>query len=614
MNCPWCQYDNAASARFCGDCGRPLQSEAACNNCGVSTPRANRFCDACGSQLGGPERSVAAPSSAQELAQRRETRPSKQAPEVQWDTPAPVWQMSGGQVRSWAVRHRWELALVALLTVVAWVLRLYRLADFPPGLHGDEAWTGLDAMRIVKEGWIGPYVGSALGQPTGPLYFTALIFKLTNASLFTVRLSMALLGVATVPLAYLLFRTGFGRWVAIFGTIALTFSFWHIHFSRTAFMVVSMPMVMSVAGIALFWTMRSARKWPWIVTGLILGLGVYTYNGYPLFLVAVLVVLSVHLVLLRSRWRLYLPRYLLLVAGFALAALPLIRFAAHSPDFYFSHARQLSALKDPRYLAADGIGEKVDFLAGRTWDAATLLARHPDIDYTDATGGRGALNVFLAALAYLGIVISVARWRSPPHLLSLLAVVAGMGVIVLGAVNWGDMRRSLVAVPFVYGLAGVGAWWLSRAGERVLGALGRRTVLAVLAAGLVSAMALNTWSYFGDFIQQDRTKWVFVNDLVDGLQAAHAFDEPGKIYFYSGRWSYDYETRRFLYPDSPGMDRSEEFGSFSLRRLDSGPVTYLLLPPYERELDRLVQTHPGGTVVREPAHGSEPRYVVYHLP
>ena len=80
-------------------------------------------------------------------------------------------------LESWVARYRWEILLVVLCTGVAAFLRVYRLAELPPGLHGDEALTGLDALRILDEGWIGPYVGSALGQPTGPLYFTAFLLR-----------------------------------------------------------------------------------------------------------------------------------------------------------------------------------------------------------------------------------------------------------------------------------------------------------------------------------------------------------------------------------------------------------------------------------------------------
>ena len=449
MTCPWCNYENVASAEFCGDCGRSLQSEVVCAACDRANPGANRFCDECGAQLGGQAQPAIALPKVEESPKRQ------QAPPLRWETPLPQWDMSWEYLRSWIARHRWELLLVALLTGVAAFLRLYRLADLPPGLHGDEAWTGLDALRILDEGWIGPYVGSALGQPTGPLYFTALIFKLSDVSLFTLRLSIALFGIVTVPLAYFMFRLGFGHWVAVFGTVALTFSYWHIHFSRTAFMVISMPMIITLAAIAAFWAMRSTRKTPWFLTGLVLGVGMYTYNGYPGFLVAASVLFAVHFAVLRGRWRHYLLRYVLLALGFVLAALPMIHLAAQSPGFYLSHARHVSVARDPGFLAADSFEEKVGFVAKRAWHAATLLIRHTDIDYTDATGGRGALNPLLALLAYLGLAVSLAKWRSPPHLLSAIAVLTAMGIIVIGSVNWGEMRRSMVALPFLYGLAGL---------------------------------------------------------------------------------------------------------------------------------------------------------------
>ena len=608
MTCPWCNYENVASAEFCGDCGRSLQTEVVCAACDRANPGANRFCDACGAQLGGQAQPAVA------LPRVEESPKRQQGPPLRWETPLPQWDMSWEYLRSWIARNRWELLLVALLTGVAAFLRLYRLADLPPGLHGDEAWTGLDALRILDEGWIGPYVGSALGQPTGPLYFTALIFKLFDVSLFTLRLSIALFGIVTVPLAYFMFRLGFGRWVAVFGTVALTFSFWHIHFSRTAFMVISMPMIITLAAIAAFWAMRSTRKLPWFVTGLVLGVGVYTYNGYPGFLVAASVLFAVHFALLRSRWRYYLLRYVLLALGFVLAALPMIHLVAHSPGFYLSHARHVSVARDPGFLAAESFEEKVDFLARRAWHAATLLIRHTDIDYTDSTGGRGALNPLLALLAYLGLVVSLAKWRSPPHLLSVIAVLAAMGIIVIGGANWGEMRRSMVALPFVYGLAGLASVEIVRTGRRLFGKVGHRVALLAVAVGLTSVIAWNSVYYFGDFVQQEHVRWVYVDDLVDSLRSAHGFDEPGNIYFYSPRWSYDYETRRFLYPDTLGMDRSKEFGSFSLERLDPGPVTYVFLPPYDRELDSVMGLHPDGTALSEKDAKGGTRFAVYHLP
>ena len=76
-------------------------------------------------------------------------------------------------ITRWFVAHRIDLAILVGLAALAASLRLTMLTEIPAGLHGDEAWTGIDAARILDEGWVGVYVTSALGQVSGPLYFAA---------------------------------------------------------------------------------------------------------------------------------------------------------------------------------------------------------------------------------------------------------------------------------------------------------------------------------------------------------------------------------------------------------------------------------------------------------
>jgi len=49
MVCPNCSFENAGEARFCENCGQPL--ERACPNCGQAAPSAARFCRHCGHNL-----------------------------------------------------------------------------------------------------------------------------------------------------------------------------------------------------------------------------------------------------------------------------------------------------------------------------------------------------------------------------------------------------------------------------------------------------------------------------------------------------------------------------------------------------------------------------------
>jgi class 3 adenylate cyclase len=49
MNCPECQFNNPEAAKFCIECGCPIEFH--CPQCGVSTPGTGKFCMECGRNL-----------------------------------------------------------------------------------------------------------------------------------------------------------------------------------------------------------------------------------------------------------------------------------------------------------------------------------------------------------------------------------------------------------------------------------------------------------------------------------------------------------------------------------------------------------------------------------
>ena len=634
MICPWCSHRNLPRAELCGDCGRDLRADAVCASCSTPNPTDHRFCDACGSALIGqtgrtpvgnlPAAEGPPPPTTRSAAAQAPVRRNPSVgwpkflglpdPGIVWDQPAPRLRWSWGGIPAWAARNRVELAVVLLLTIAAGAIRIYRVTEAPGGLHGDEALTGLDAMRVVREGWIGPYVDSALGQTSGPLYLTALVFALSGPTAFTLHLSMALFGVVTIPATYFLARIGFGRWVALFAAAALTFSYWHVFYSRSAFMLIAMPLMTALAAAAILIALRSSSRWAWLLAGVLLGLGVHSYNGYLMFLAIVAVLFGVVLVLGRDSLKPYAARIAVLAIGFVAAAFPLIHFAYSDPGSYAQRFLIASVHREPKLQAAQTVGERFEYFAGRVWDAAILPLHHPDIDFVDGLGGRGAMDPILGLLAYAGFAIAVAKWRSPPHLLLALAFVFGLGVLLLGRENVGELRRSFIIVPFVYILAGVAVVAGGRLAARSLGVRGKQLAYAGGAVVLVAAASLNVWTYFGGVVREEHMGWVYASDLVDALDSAHELGDPGRVYFYSERWPYDYETRLFLYPDTPGTDRSREFGEYSLDRLDEGPATYVLLPPYAEEIDALREKYPGGEAVEEYGKDGVMRYGIYRLP
>jgi hypothetical protein len=377
-------------------------------------------------------------------------------------------------------------------------------------------------------------------------------------------------------------------------------------------MVVSLPLATTVAAAALVWAMRTRSRWGWVAAGAVMGLTPYTYSAYPVFLVAVATVLAVFVFLQRDMLERTLAPVVLFALAMLIVAAPVVHFALTSPDVYFSHSRQVSLFSDARFEDAQGFSGKADYVAGRAWDAVTMLVRNPRLDGVDGLGRTGAVDAGIALLAYIGMAVAAFRWRSPPHLLAVLAVIGAMAATVIATQQGGDMRRSITAIPWVFALAGIGAVGIVGLARRLFGVVGRNAALGAVVTLLVLGGAWNLQFYFGELVERQHLRWVFADELVDSLQAAHRFEDPGTIYFYSARWAYRYETIGFLYPDSPGVDRSREHGTFDLKRLDEGPVTYVLIGGYGDEIDALKELHPGGQAIVD--EELKPRFAVYHLP
>jgi class 3 adenylate cyclase/tetratricopeptide (TPR) repeat protein len=59
VQCPTCQHENAAGAKFCGECGARLAISTRCAACGAENPPSHKFCNECGEGL---ERAPAPPA------------------------------------------------------------------------------------------------------------------------------------------------------------------------------------------------------------------------------------------------------------------------------------------------------------------------------------------------------------------------------------------------------------------------------------------------------------------------------------------------------------------------------------------------------------------------
>src|SRR3972149_10195759 len=107
--------------------------------------------------------------------------------------------------------------LISILILAA-VLRLYRLGEFPAGLNADEAALGYNAYSLLltgkdEHGPIFPVNLESFGdfKPAGYSYLLIPFVKVFGLTEFAIRLPSALFGVTAVFLVYMLTKEIFAN-------------------------------------------------------------------------------------------------------------------------------------------------------------------------------------------------------------------------------------------------------------------------------------------------------------------------------------------------------------------------------------------------------------------
>ena len=498
---------------------------------------------------------------------------------------------------------------MAGLTVVAAALRFWRLDAIPPGLHGDEALAGLEALRILEEGWIGPYSGATLGWTAGHLYWTALVhgFLPGEPTVWSLRFAMSLWGVASVPLTWWAVRQMLGAGAGLAAAALATVWIWPLHFSRTAFDVIPW-LTFELAALGLLFAAMRSRPWLFVPLGAVTGLGVYFYILIPWswLLIAAFT----------AGWFLLEParragRRLAVIAGILTAlvvAMPMLLFVVGETDRFLPkyrrdfHRSVLGAGEDP---AGASVARYVDavFLSG-------------GVDAVDGAGTTALVDPVSTMLCVIGVALAWRRRREPGAacLLFLLLTVP----LPAALSPEGRYRGSLGVVPVLLALAALplsalAAVAAGRARDvlsgRIAGALegraGRTAAAATLGCAATAIAVWNLHAYFAVFAASPHARWAYAADFRDAVELARRQPGQPRIYFLSERWSWRYEPRKILAPDLPGEDRSREFGRHDLGH-DDGDAVFVLLGRYREDLDALRRLHPGGRVVPAAASGDGP--------
>jgi len=228
-------------------------------------------------------------------------------------------------------KHHKKILLCILL--IGLLIRVLFVSQAPSGIHEDEAGMAYDAWCISEYG-VDRYlnhnpvylINFGGGQSALYAYLAAFLIKIFGFSLFVVRLPATLLGIITIVVSYLTVKKMKGIKEGLLFAFLIAICPWHIMQSRWG---LDCNLLCSFVAIDLFLLLSSSKSWHYIVTGIMIGLTLYTYALSYIMLPCFLFVLLIYLLLTKKiTWKNILIMAIpIIILATPLLAVQIINFA-----------------------------------------------------------------------------------------------------------------------------------------------------------------------------------------------------------------------------------------------------------------------------------------------
>jgi 4-amino-4-deoxy-L-arabinose transferase-like glycosyltransferase len=510
---------------------------------------------------------------------------------------------------------RKEVFVFLLIMIIGAFLRVYQLDKYPAGFHGDEAWTGLIARQILKQGYIGFWSNSALGQPSLFFYWTAFLFKIFGDSASIVRLSFALLQILSLPCFYLLIRLLFSYEAALFSLFFFITGPVPLEFARRG----DLPAVSFSFFPSIYFYLLSLKtnKWRYsLLSGLFLGLNNYAYHSYVLIapILAAYTVLAVILNRKLFSIKKALIPFFILITTYLLVFSPLLLITMKSPYIVFGKFRSFSILSSEglRHLKSYAPQVNSSFEAIIYNFKVSLPLFYSGHD--DSMGSH-VFDPIQAFFFSIGIIFAF-RYAHKKYRLFPYFIFLTLFVTCIFTINAPTFRRFQSSIFWAYIFTGVGAWTCLIWSKRILKKYNIIGTTLIITLSFVSGI-YNSYLFFSKYAVSQQTKSFTSYSFVVAADFINSLPQKTRIYFYSSIGPLNYETLRYLLRSNiEAKDRSIEGINYSdlMRDTEDQPVTYILFPNYLNLVNNLESIYPDGKKIEHKDTDDTLQFVSYSLP
>ena len=437
---------------------------------------------------------------------------------------------------------RYDLLVLAAITLVAFLLRFWSLDSVPPGWRDDELINSLVISQKVIDGDLALYYPDASGHEALYHSLNALMLAAFGPGAAGIRWLSAILGTLTIPLTYFVGRRLFGSLTGLIAAAVLAVSFWSLMYSRIGLRHILTPVLVLVTFYFFLKGLDFREKTKkddrshmldFSLAGIFMGLGFYTYfasRGVPLILLAFCIYTFLFArQIIKRQW----PGLLIMFALGLLMAIPLLITLSQQPE---SEAR-VAELAVPLVEARAGNFEPLSRHV-----VTTLSMFHADgddewlynIPHRPIFGSLGAVFFWIGVMIALGYTLHLpVRWlfrnRRRSAEFSTDAALASAFLLLwwLAGISPGfisvppaSLGHTIMAQPAVFIIAALPIWWLADHCFRE-----RKIVPVALGILLLTTVALRDLpAYFVEWPQRGMTRFLYRADIHE--VAAYLNDHP----------------------------------------------------------------------------------------
>jgi hypothetical protein len=413
-----------------------------------------------------------------------------------------------------------------LIFLLAFALRVYRLAEIPPGLTHDEANHGREAIGILDGVFLFYF---PLNYGSEPLYSYTVAGSMLafGINILALRLVNVVFGLATIGLTYLWLRWAFDRRTGLLAAGLMAISFWPLASSREALRAGMLPFFMAGA-VWFFWHIISCALAPekeklsmWNVAGFAVCLAA-TLHIYLAARVAwtIFPIFMLYLAFTRRKafGRSWLPVLIGLVAA-GLFTVPMFVYLQNHPEAL----TRLAMLDQPLREVETGNWRPVlknvaEALLAFTWPG------YGDAFLAYNIPGRPVFDAVTAALFIIGLFVVWRHWRRPAY--AFLLIWFGIGILPsLLTGPTANTTRNVAAMPAIYALPAIGFIAVAnRLSTRFGPAISRPLSIGAVSAWLLLAGWVTARDYFIHWAESPEVRGAYQHTLVEALAYLQEMD------------------------------------------------------------------------------------------